>query len=103
MTQEAAGKVLDSYKKRKRNPKGDYAANIAHGKHNKQAGGDTGYAMQYANDYHDGDGKFTGNGSERARILENFQLMHNLPVTGIIDTETSALLKQLNKVVKNED
>jgi peptidoglycan hydrolase-like protein with peptidoglycan-binding domain len=50
-----------------------------------------------SNAHHTGDGTFAGNVKERERVLRNFQEMNNLPVTGIIDTDTKAALDSMNK------
>lgn len=108
VTQEAAVKVLQAYARRKKwskdAPGGRYSGNIVHGKKHDQAGGDTGYSFKdahFSNEHHDGDGKFAPHAAQRARVLREFQSKHSLPVTGTMDEETSALLRTMNKAVKD--
>lgn len=88
---EASVKNLKSLKKRK-----SKAADAVKGRKG-QAGGDTGVPWHFSNAHHDGTGKFTGNTKERERILRTFQEQHNIPVTGIIDTQTRELLDSITK------
>lgn len=105
---EAAPAILASYAKRKKWAKagqtGRYSKNLVHGKKNDEAGGDTGYSykqMHFANEHHDGNGKFAGNTKERERILKTFQEQHKLPVTGFMDAQTKAVLAQMNHAISD--